>query len=171
MGGIPIRPLRVLADCIEITLSDGSLAYVDLEDRAIVEGRNWTAAKAGNTAYACRQDGPKYVRLHRLIIKAPDSVLVDHRDRDGRNCRRANLRCATRSQNKMNAVVHANSVSGLKGVGFHRKTGKWQAEIKAHGARYYLGLFDTPGNAAKAYDDAAQRLHREFACTNAALAA
>jgi len=49
---------------------------------------------------------------------------------------------------------------------FHTRYGKWEARIKVHRKRYYLGRFDNPIDAAKAYDAAARELHGEFAWLN-----
>jgi hypothetical protein len=38
----------------------------------------------------------------------------------------------------------------------------WQCEISAFGTRHYLGFYQTPEEAAAAYEDAAKRLHRDF---------
>ena len=59
-----------------------------------------------------------------------------------------------------------NNRSGLKGVWPHKLTGRFGARIQHLGIRYHLGYYDTAEAAARAYDEAAQRLHGEFACVN-----
>lgn len=74
-----------------------------------------------------------------------------------------NLRPATRTQNNANSRLRRDSVSGLKGASFHRRTGKWQASIRYAGKCIYLGLFVTAQEAHAAYVIAAERRFSEFA--------
>jgi len=101
--------------------------------------------------------------LHRVIMAADDGVKVDHRDRDGLNNRRSNLRIATLSQNNANSFRPANR-AGFRGVVAVGK--KWRAQIRRDGARVYLGLYETPEDAARTYDRAAREAHGEFATLN-----
>lgn len=60
-----------------------------------------------------------------------------------------------------------DSLSGYKGVGVLRgKTQRWQARISGNGKRLFLGNFDTPEDAARAYDKAARELYGEHAWLN-----
>ena len=99
-------------------------------------------------------------------MNVPDDVLVDHWDHDGLHNVRANLRVANKSANGANRRKSSNNTSGFKGVTTHRQTGKWQAEIKVGGKHRYIGIFDTPEEAAKAYDDVAHEAFGEFALLN-----
>jgi hypothetical protein len=105
--------------------------------------------------------------MHRLILDAPKGVQVDHRDRDGLNNRRSNLRSASAAQQKQNNGVYKNSASGLKGV-FPNPTGKykWRVQITVEGRKLSLGRFSNIDEAARAYNDAAIRYFGEFACLN-----
>lgn len=90
------------------------------------------------------------------------SHLLDHRDGDRSNNRLSNLREATHSQNSSNRKVVVSS-SGLKGVCFHRLTGKWQAAIKSEGRSFHIGLFSTKEEAYEAYMKEANLRHGPFA--------
>lgn len=90
---------------------------------------------------------------------------LDHIDGDKTNNRIANLREATESQNQANRFK-GWGVSGLKGVNFHKSAKKWMSRITKGRSMIYLGLFDTPEEAYKAYCAAAINLFGEFAPLN-----
>ncbi len=88
---------------------------------------------------------------------------IDHRDEDPSNNKWDNLREATKSQNMMNIAKIKSNTSGYKGVCFNKMAQKWMAYIKLDNKRYHLGLFATPEEACAAYQDAANKLHGDFA--------
>jgi len=106
---------------------------------------------------------------HEILGKIP-GLEVDHINGDRRDNRRSNLRFVTKAQNQMNRVA-VSSASGFKGVARNKKG--WAASINKRvggvKARYHLGTFKTPEEAASAYDRAAAELFGEFAKTNAAI--
>jgi hypothetical protein len=61
-----------------------------------------------------------------------------------------NCRWATMVEQKRNIRRPRNNTSGVKGVSWHRATGKWAAYIKTHGKIRHLGLFSTVEAAATA---------------------
>lgn len=146
-----------------ITLTKGATARVDDDDFEWLSGFNWNLDSKG---YAQRKAGKSTVRMHREILRAPAGMDVDHIDGDRLNNQKANLRVCTRSENKRNQRVYRNSTSGFKGVSFHKLTGKWHANIGHNGKTTYLGLHRTAEDAAIAYNEAARRLHGEFAKLN-----
>lgn len=93
---------------------------------------------------------------------------VDHRDGDPHNNAWTNLRRATRAQNCANRRVVTGELA-LLGVYFVRNKGRFGAQIKKDGEHTWLGLFENPESAARAYDAAAKKLHGEFAVTNTSL--
>lgn len=91
--------------------------------------------------------------------------IVDHRDHEGLNNTRTNLRLATRSQNSCNNKKTRGRSSKYKGVS-RDKRGYWRAKIHFKGKHIFLGYFDNEIDAARAYDKAAKELHGEFAVLN-----
>jgi len=91
---------------------------------------------------------------------------IDHINRDRSDNRICNLRPATRAQNLWNITAKRNSTTGIKGVSFHRASGKYRAVIRDGKKRRHLGLFGSVEEAAAAYNSAAVDLHGEFACKN-----
>ena len=104
--------------------------------------------------------------LHRLVMDAPKGVQVDHIDGNKLDCRRTNLRLCTHAGNMRNSRMRKNNTSGRKGVSWHRRYGKWQAQIRVNGKLIFLGYFECLDAAAAAYDNAAIEHHRDFALTN-----
>ena len=88
---------------------------------------------------------------------------IDHVNHDKADNRLSNLRAATASQNRYNMPKYKNNTSGIKGVSFNRKAGKWRAFISADGVKKYLGEYHTKEAAASARASAAQLLHGDYA--------
>ncbi|MFH1371916.1 MAG: HNH endonuclease [Planctomycetota bacterium] len=109
----------------------------------------------------------KRVYLHRAIMRAPKRKLVDHRNGDGLDNRRANLRLATRSQNMMNrAKIKSKTSSKYIGVSFDKGCKRWRAAIRVNYKQRHLGSFKDEIEAAKVYDAAARKYHKDFARLN-----
>lgn len=87
---------------------------------------------------------------------------IDHIDRNPSNDRIANLREASSAENKRNRVVRRDSGTGVKGVRFHKPTGRYQARIRHVGREVHIGLFDTLAEAEAAYVEMAKKLHGHF---------
>lgn len=104
------------------------------------------------------------VFLHRLIIQAPPGILVDHRDGNGLNCQKANLRLATHAQNTWNRSSAITNATGFVGV-FPNK-GRFRARITNYGRFYTIGSYETAEEAARAYDAEALAVRGEFATLN-----
>lgn len=147
---------------VTIPLTKGLSAIIDAEDAPLVSGSKWRASQAGRKWYAAATRGGRTVYLHRLLMKAPKGVLVDHRDNDGLNNQRSNLRLANKSLNGANSALSVRNKSGFKGV--HRIRGnKWRASITHQGKIRNLGHYDTAEKAFEAYKIAAREAHGEFA--------
>ena len=119
----------------------------------------------GTHGYATSGAGHDQVLMHRLITGATKSDFVDHINRNKLDNRRCNLRLCTSRQNSMNRTKQLNNTSGFKGV-CQTVTGKWQAQITYNGRSIYLGLYNDPDTAAKAYDTAARDIFGEYAFLN-----
>ena len=156
----------------EIPLTQGKVAVVDDADYEWLSRYRWMAsmARAGYWR-AVRWVGTRAkhraVFMHREIIGAQPGQLVDHRNGDGLDNRRANLRACSSRQNQQNRRG-SWAASGYKGVHqLHRLLSKpWVAQIQVEGRSMHLGYFATPEEAAEAYDAAATTHFGDFAYLN-----
>lgn len=155
---------------IEIELTGGVKCLVDDADFDKVRRWKWQAKQSRNTQYAVRSGwsgGEKiFVMMHCFILGVGPSVIVDHRNGNGLDNRRENLRVATNQQNCFNRRPLPGTSSRFKGVDFYKRNGKWRARIKRDGRLRHLGTFDSEEEAARRYDQEARILFGEFARTN-----
>lgn len=106
---------------------------------------------------------PKRIYLHRFLINCPDNLLCDHIDGNTLKCTEDNLRPATYSQNNQNRKLSKVNKSGYKGVSWNKVNKKWEANIKYNGKTIYLGYYDDPKDAHKAYCEKAKELFGAYA--------
>lgn len=144
---------------------------VDDGDFELLNKWRWLGDRIGNTYYVKRRDytnGPpgKMTYMHRVILNPKKGMHVDHKDRNGLNNRRNNLRECTRSQNMVNQKPQKNGSSKYLGVGWDKARGKWKAQVCKDYKHTMIGRFDTEREAALAYDKKAKELHGEFARIN-----
>jgi AP2 domain len=134
--------------------------FVDAVDYPLVSAHRWHAHPTTPKGKFYARDAYK-VYMHSLLMP---NVLPDHRDGNGLNNRRANLRPATLSQNLMNRTSKKRRSSKYKGI--RLSGGAWRAGIQANKVYTHLGTFKSEVEAARAYDAAAIKLHGEFARLN-----
>lgn len=160
-------------NAITVPLTQGRFALVDVDIYPLVSSVRWTACRAGDGLrwYAFRTAGylkgkQKHEWLHHRILPKRRGWDVDHRDGDGLNCTRQNLRYAPRWGNNANQRKQKNRSSRFKGVTWDKGHACWRAQIQAFHRRYYLGLFQEETRAAHAYNQAAQKYFGSFARLN-----
>ncbi len=177
-----------------IPLTQGYFAEVSDEDYDFINQWKWTVKNQRGRLYAVRQeftgnrysDGSKKYKLismHRVLFNLFDkNILIDHKDRNGLNNKRDNIRMATNKENCRNSKSREGSTSKYLGVCINKSNyvnksaGKecaylsYIAYIKIDGHQKYLGSFSYSKEgelmAAKAYDIAAKKYFGEFANLN-----
>jgi hypothetical protein len=161
------RKIRFGCAFRKIELTQGKFAVVDPEDFEKLNTHKWYAANNyHNTFYAVRKIGRrngkiKHISMHRQITKPLPGLVVDHKDGNGLNNRKENLRIATEAQNHCNCrKTSKKTTSKYKGVCYNKQRSKFRADIKCN------GHFDNEIDAAKAYDQAAKKHYGEFAKLN-----
>jgi hypothetical protein len=98
-------------------------------------------------------------------MNPPPGLVVDHIDGNGLNNTRVNLRICTSAQNICNSKGRSKT-SKYKGVTRRKMSNKWFAQIKFNRKHIDIGRFDNEIEAAKAYDNVARKLFKEFAYLN-----
>jgi hypothetical protein len=149
----------------------GRVALVDDEDYDLVIGYRWNVfeqerpsgsrslyAVSGSVWFSGKQS---HVYMHKLITGWP---LTDHRDHNGLNNQRSNLRQVSGTQNQWNRRPAGSRL--YKGTCWLPKEGRWRARITVNGQDRYLGRFASEAEAALAYDRAAAEAFGEFAYLN-----
>ncbi len=161
-----------------IPLTQRKVALVDEDDFGWLNQWKWCASKHSDCDggvvhwYARRtawDNGDRVaVLMHRVILEAKKGEISDHRDRDGLNNRRANLRICTTAQNSLNRVGYpiTKKTSNFKGVHWHVGAKKWVVQFRHH----HVGLFEDEKEAAAGYDLAALAWSSEFARPNSSRA-
>jgi len=148
----------------EVVLGGGNVAFVDREDMPLVSCYNWHEVEIFGNIYASCTIKSKTVLMHRMIMKAPYGLVVDHRDKNGLNNQKYNLRLCTQSQNMAAAKMKNTNTSGYRGVSKHGSG--WKATITVRYKQYVIGTFRNKEDAARAYDKWAKELYGEFANLN-----
>jgi hypothetical protein len=147
----------------EIILSKGMVAFVDDEDYERVNAFNWWYS-TGYARRETREGGKRSTVTLQDFIYGPvaEGCTVDHENRNRLDCRRGNLREATRKEQQENRGKWSGGTSRYKGVSWHSVARKWMAVASST----YLGLFPSEGAAAIAYNRYAALVQGEFCVLN-----
>jgi hypothetical protein len=148
---------------MELYLSNGGHVVVDSDDYYRYKHLTWYRSYYGYAHAYDRTTGNK-VALHRVVMNAGKGTQIDHINQDKLDCRKSNLRLATKTQNNRNIGPRKSNTSGFKGVS--KVNNRWRAMIWDNYRPIHLGYFATPNDAARAYNNAAIELHGDFACLN-----
>lgn len=155
----------------KIPLTQGKYAIVDDADYEWLNQWKWYARKSGRNWYVNRMtprknNGREMVFMHRVILDAPENKVVDHKNKNGLDNRRENLRLCSPGQNIRNSRTPRGSTTGYKGVTKRSGRKKFEVYINIGGRQKYIGCHDDPSEAARMYDRAARKYFGEFAGTN-----
>jgi len=146
--------------------------YIDTADYPLVKDYRWYAYATieKRVFYAManiwKKNERTTIKMHSLLLPLPIGQTLDHKDFDGLNNRRSNLRPANRSQQRVHQQKREFTSSQYRGVCWAKDTNKWQAQITIDGKVTYLGQFDSEEDAANARDSVAKKYHGEFAVLN-----
>jgi len=149
-----------------IKLSQGKESIIDEDMFDYLNQWKWHVRNgyAARTMEGSRNQG--LIFMHRLIAGTKKGMETDHINRNTLDNRRSNLRNCTKSQNQANSKLRSDNSSCFRGVHWDKVNRKYRSSIRFSGKRICLGCFDDPGDAARAYDDAAKKYFGEFANLN-----
>lgn len=155
----------------QIELTQGEVALVDDADYDDLMKYKWCLIQKTDTLfYACRNnwyDGKSHnITMHQQILGFIKGMEVDHRDGNGLDNRRSNLRHCTHQENTRNQKLNKNNKCGFKGVYWGKALKKWRVAINVNGEVIRLGGFFCVIKAARAYDAAAKKYFGEYARLN-----
>ncbi|MBS4893731.1 MAG: hypothetical protein KHZ90_08150 [Veillonella parvula] len=171
MSGISILNKYNLLGEFGIGYTDtGKEFYFDLEDFELIKPYKWHIDKNGYviSVKTIKKNGKrasKTTRMHRLILNVIDSgyqLCVDHINHIKHDNRKINLRKCNNSENQRNRGLPSNNKSGVKGVSWHSRKKKWQANIYVNSVNIYLGLYKDINEARKIRREAEEKYFGEF---------
>jgi hypothetical protein len=148
-----------------IEIRGGLTAIIDDDDFDKISIRKWRSEKG----YAKSGGAYNSVYMHRIITNAPIGMEVDHINGNPLDNRKCNLRICTGAQNRYNRPAYGGkkkNKSGYKGVWRPKNSKKYVAEIRYNLKKYHLGSFNTPEEAACAYNKKALEFFGEYARLN-----
>lgn len=167
---------------IEVRLPPAHTLLIDSRDKDLLSAFKWRAFatnKKKQKYYCVAWIGHTPLYLHRMILNAPEGMVVDHINGNGLDCRRKNMRICTQAENAQNSHGWAKRLSqhsfehpvykGVWRISRHKSnhTGRiWEARLCWEKKQRYIGAFDLPELAAMAYDDWARCFHGRFARLN-----
>lgn len=148
---------------MKIKLPCGRILQIDKQDAARFVNLPLFSSKGTSTFYAKTVIDGKRQYVHRVIMAPGAGMVVDHRNGDGLDNRRRNLRVVSQSQNLQ---AQRACRSGRRFVGVYPHKGRFTARLGYNGSLLYLGIHATEELAAAAYDRKAKELYGKAAKLN-----
>lgn len=147
----------------KIKLSQNKFTIVDNEDYENLSMFKWYAIKRRDCFYAARKHCT--ILMHRVILNLGKRKMVDHKNGNGLDNRKTNLRICNYSQNSSNQKKQKNTSLKFKGIRKERGS-RFSAQIMIKGRFIHIGSFTNQIDAARAYDKAAEKYFGSYAKTN-----
>ncbi len=149
-------------ECRYITLTRDLHALVDAQDYEWLKDYKWHATRdrGPGSIYASRWEKGHAVPMHRQIMDPPQGMVVDHKNGNGLDNRRCNLRICPQGDNARHSRKRRNGRSRF--IGVSPVGNKWCAKV----AGEHLGTFDDEVEAAQVRDRRAREVYGEFAWLN-----
>jgi hypothetical protein len=154
---------------IEI-VTDGALVECIVDDDIYFELNKFTWHISNG--YVQRHEGNTSIRIHRHIMGAEngDNTIIDHINNNRLDNRKVNLRISNSSLNNHNRKKSEKASSIYYGVFKGRVlqdgTQCFVAQVTKDGIVYHLGSYRTELDAARAYNEKATELYKDYARLN-----
>lgn len=141
--------------------------YFDDSDYDLIMRYKWVLLKTGGNTIYCETRKKNFrTYMHRLIMNPNENEIIDHKDHNGLNNMRSNLRICSHRQNNCNTRLHITNSTGFRGVSFKKDKNAYVAQISFNNKTHYIGFYKNKYQAAEAYNRFATKLHGEFATLN-----
>ena len=118
--------------------------YFDLEDYDKIKDYCWYIGKNG---YVYSRINKKLISFHRLIMKFPKNMQIDHINRNKNDNKKDNLRIVTNKINSLNKGLQSNNKSGFAGVSWNSSRNKWLAKLYYNHKSHVIGSFNSKTEA------------------------
>ena len=147
------------------------VVIVDAQDALLLQGYSWHLMNPRRRSpyaksFRCKSPTtPSGALLHLAVLDFPKQE-VDHKNGNGLDCRRNNLRPCGHQENTFNQTARGGT-SVHRGVHWSKEKNRWSAQANADGKRKFLGAFDFELDAAICYNYHAAHIHSDFARLNA----
>lgn len=147
-----------------IPLTQGKVAIVDDDAPAWIFEVKWCAIRRGKCWHAQRhiilEDGRGTSQyMHRVVLNAKPGEIIDHKDGNGLDNRKENLRVTSSAGNQRGFNKRQiNNTSGFRGVGWNKGYKKFEARVTHARKLLLVGYFSCPIEGARARDAKAREL-------------
>lgn len=156
---------------LRVPLANGKgTALVHAMDYELVMQYTWhlrSPDASHHTGYARRSHRGADGKWHNLFMHQflTGQKNMDHKNLNGLDNRRSNLRPGGKSQSVHRGKLQSNT-SGMIGVSRDKQRGKWRAEVWKNGKRVWRARFDDLEEAGHTRDAKAVEYHGAFAVLN-----
>jgi hypothetical protein len=132
-----------------IPLTQGKFAIVDDDDFKFLMNYKWYATEGANGVFYAKRLSAS-IKMHHVIAGRPiRNKMIDHKNGNGLDNRRVNLRIVSNRQNCQNLSIKKKSK--FVGVSLDKRTCGWYSFIKIQGKTHNLGYFKKEEDARDAY--------------------
>lgn len=133
---------------------------IDPIDLPLVGAYRWHIRDRNRQRYVWAKKGGKWVySLQDWLVRPPANQQVVHRNGDGFDCRRTNLKLHTQAQIAVAWEPRADSKTGVRGVQ-QLKSGRYRAYVRSNGIRHRTRSFDKIEDAIKAAHRLREKHHK-----------
>lgn len=150
-----------------IKLFSGEYVRIDEEDYERLSQYSWCLFKSEKWQYAIRTEykngTQKTIYMHREIMGVTDpKIYVDHRDHDGLNNLKSNLRMSDNRFNQYNVGKKSTSKQKYKNIR-QLDENRWQVRVRTPKGKRVERVVYSEEDAVKLYNELALKYHGEFA--------
>jgi hypothetical protein len=142
-----------------ITTKKGFSCTVDEEDYELLSKYSWHVINGLFATNMLVNGKYQTTYMHRMLTNAPNGDVVIHIDKDMSNNCKSNLMVMSRSDSRITHATSKRNKTGYRGVSYRPEMFKYTAVIKKKEKITYLGCFDCPKEASKAYETALAEIY------------